>query len=81
MTGLGFDPAHVEPGGPVHRYPTGPLTVTKVSVGPWDNNAYLLTDPERHETLLVDAANDAERLLELLPPRDRARSLAALPLT
>lgn len=62
----GFDPAHVEPGGPTHRYPTGPLAVTKVSVGPWDNNAYLLSDPETRETLLVDAANEAERLLELL---------------
>ncbi len=63
---VGFDPAHVEPGGPVHQYPDGPLAVTKVSVGPYDNNAYLLTDPETNETLLVDAANEPERLLELL---------------
>ncbi|HZD68129.1 MAG TPA: MBL fold metallo-hydrolase [Actinomycetes bacterium] len=61
-----FDRAHVEPGGPPHRYPGGPLAVTKLSVGPFDNNAYLLADPETREALLVDAANEAERLLGLL---------------
>src|SRR6266498_4953419 len=61
-----FDRAHVEPGGPLHRYPGGPPVVTKLSVGPFDNNAYLLADPETGEALLVDAANEAERLLELL---------------
>ncbi len=61
-----FDRAHVEPGGPPHRYGGGPLAVTKLSVGPFDNNAYLLTDPESGEALLVDAANEAERLLGLL---------------
>ena len=61
-----FDRAHVEPGGPPHRYEGGPLTVTKLSVGPFDNNVYLLTDPETGEALLVDAANEAERLLDLL---------------
>jgi glyoxylase-like metal-dependent hydrolase (beta-lactamase superfamily II) len=61
-----FDPAHVEPGGDAHRYPGGPLTVTKLSVGPYDNNAYLLADSESGEALLVDAANEPERLLELL---------------
>jgi glyoxylase-like metal-dependent hydrolase (beta-lactamase superfamily II) len=62
-----FDPAHVEPGGPVHRYADGPLRVTKVSVGPYDNNAYLLHDPQSNEALLVDAANEPDRLLgELL---------------
>jgi glyoxylase-like metal-dependent hydrolase (beta-lactamase superfamily II) len=62
-----FDPAHVEPGGPAHRYGDGPLQVTKLSVGPYDNNAYLLHDPQSNEALLVDAANEADRLLgELL---------------
>jgi glyoxylase-like metal-dependent hydrolase (beta-lactamase superfamily II) len=61
-----FDHAHVEPGGPPHLYPGGPLAVTKLSIGPFDNNAYLLTDPETGEALLVDAANEAERLLDLL---------------
>jgi glyoxylase-like metal-dependent hydrolase (beta-lactamase superfamily II) len=62
-----FDPAHVTPGGPPHRYPqAGPLEVTKLSVGPFDNNAYLLADPDSGQALLVDAANEAGRLLELL---------------
>src|SRR6266487_3750209 len=61
-----FDPAHVERGGPPHRYPDGPLLVTKLSVGPYDNNAYLLVDSETRQALLVDAASEEERLLELL---------------
>lgn len=64
MTGLG----HVEAGGPplVTRL-SSTVTLTKVSVGPMDNNAYLL-----HSTtggsLLIDAANDASRLLDLVGP-------------
>jgi glyoxylase-like metal-dependent hydrolase (beta-lactamase superfamily II) len=58
-----FDPAHVRPGGPAHRYGGAGLAVTKLSVGPWDNNAYLLADPDAGEALLVDAANEAELLL------------------
>ena len=62
-----FDPAHVEPGGPPHRYADGPLRLVKLSVGRYDNNAYLVHDPQSNEALLVDAANEAERLLgELL---------------
>ncbi len=61
-----FDPAHVDRGGPPHRYPGGPLEVTKLHVGPYENNAYLLRDPETNDALLVDAANEAERLVELL---------------
>jgi glyoxylase-like metal-dependent hydrolase (beta-lactamase superfamily II) len=61
-----FDPAHVLQGGPPHRYDGGPLEVTKLHVGPYENNAYLLRDPETGDALLVDAANEAERLLELL---------------
>src|SRR4029453_15660641 len=61
-----FDPAHVDRGGPPHRYPGGPLEGTKLHVGPYENNAYLVRDPETNDALLVDAANEAERLLELL---------------
>src|SRR5215207_1839136 len=61
-----FDPAHVNRGGPPHRYADGPLEVTKLHVGPYENNAYLLRDPETNDALLVDAANEPERLLELL---------------
>src|SRR5690349_23469555 len=35
-------------------------SITKVSVGPMDNNAYLVTCNSTGETLLIDAANDAE---------------------
>ncbi|GIF12004.1 MBL fold metallo-hydrolase [Actinoplanes teichomyceticus] len=41
----------------------GGLTLTKVSVGPMDNNAYLLSAGA--EQLLIDAANDAPELLKL----------------
>ncbi|REF01164.1 MBL fold metallo-hydrolase [Thermomonospora umbrina] len=42
------------------------LTVTKVAVGPYDNNAYLLRCAVTGEQLLVDAANEPARLLELI---------------
>jgi glyoxylase-like metal-dependent hydrolase (beta-lactamase superfamily II) len=42
----------------------GSLTVTKVSVGPMDNNAYLLRSGD--DQLLIDAANDAGTLLALV---------------
>ncbi|BCJ50956.1 hydrolase [Actinoplanes sp. NBRC 14428] len=42
------------------------LTVTKVSVGPMDNNAYLLRCASDGTQVLIDAANDAETLLKLI---------------
>jgi glyoxylase-like metal-dependent hydrolase (beta-lactamase superfamily II) len=42
------------------------LTITKVSVGPLDNNAYLLRATGTGEQLLIDAANEPERLLSLV---------------
>jgi len=42
----------------------GSLTVTKVSVGPMDNNAYLLRSGG--DQLLIDAANDAATLVALV---------------
>jgi len=41
------------------------LTITKVSVGPMDNNAYLLRCNTSGEQVLIDAANETPRLLEL----------------
>lgn len=41
-------------------------SIVKVSVGPMDNNAYLVTCSQTGETLLIDAANDAPILLELI---------------
>lgn len=53
-------------GGPPDVRELPGLTITKVAVGPMDNNAYFLRCPATGEVLLVDAANEASRLLELL---------------
>ncbi|MCP2258457.1 Glyoxylase, beta-lactamase superfamily II [Streptoalloteichus tenebrarius] len=57
---------HVEPGGPAARRTLAELTISKISVGPMDNNAYLLVCRRSGEALLVDAANDPERLSDLI---------------
>jgi glyoxylase-like metal-dependent hydrolase (beta-lactamase superfamily II) len=55
----------VSPGGPAQVRELAELTITKVSVGPMDNNAYLLTCRRTGEQLLIDAANGPDRLLKL----------------
>lgn len=57
---------YVTPGGPPATRELGQLTITKVSVGPMDNNAYLLRCRSNGEQILVDAANEAPRLLDLI---------------
>ena len=42
------------------------LVVTKIAVGPMDNNAYLLRCTSTGEALLIDAANEPGRLIELI---------------
>ncbi len=56
---------HVDPGTAARRTLPG-ATILKVSVGPVDNNAYLVTCSATGETLLIDAANDADVLLGLI---------------
>jgi glyoxylase-like metal-dependent hydrolase (beta-lactamase superfamily II) len=56
---------HVEPRTAARRTLPG-ASIVKVSVGPMDNNAYLVTCSATGEALLIDAANDAEILLELI---------------
>ncbi|PWU45700.1 Zn-dependent hydrolase, partial [Micromonospora sp. S4605] len=56
----------VSPGGAPAVRELDQLTITKVSVGPMDNNAYLLRCRSTGEQLLIDAANEAPRLLELV---------------
>ena len=56
---------HVEPGTAARRTLPG-ATIVKVSVGPMDNNAYLITCSRTGKTLLIDAANDAGVLIELV---------------
>lgn len=63
---------HVEPGGPALTLPlSGDVTLAKISVGPMDNNAYLLT-AEDGGAVLIDAAEDDARLLELIGGREVA---------
>jgi glyoxylase-like metal-dependent hydrolase (beta-lactamase superfamily II) len=56
---------HLEPQTAARRNLPG-ASIVKVSVGPMDNNAYLVTCSHTGETLLIDAANDAQILLELI---------------
>jgi glyoxylase-like metal-dependent hydrolase (beta-lactamase superfamily II) len=57
---------HVEPGGPplVQRL-SNSVTMIKVSIGPVDNNAYLLQSSSGN-SVLIDAANDDDRLLKII---------------
>jgi glyoxylase-like metal-dependent hydrolase (beta-lactamase superfamily II) len=59
----------VSPGDPPASRRLDALTVTKVSVGPMDNNAYLLECKSSGELLMVDAANDVSTLLALVGER------------
>lgn len=56
---------HVEPGTAARRTLPG-ATIIKTSVGPMDNDSYLVTCTNTGKTLLIDAANDAETLLSLI---------------
>ena len=56
---------HVDPKTAARRTVDG-ATIIKTSVGPMDNNAYLITCTRTGDTLLIDAANDADILLELI---------------
>jgi glyoxylase-like metal-dependent hydrolase (beta-lactamase superfamily II) len=56
---------HVQPRAAARRTLPG-ASIVKVSVGPMDNNAYLVTCSQTGETLLIDAANDADILLKLV---------------
>jgi glyoxylase-like metal-dependent hydrolase (beta-lactamase superfamily II) len=56
---------HVEPRTAARRVLPG-ASIIKVSVGPMDNNTYLVTCAKTGETLLIDAANDAEILIDLV---------------
>jgi glyoxylase-like metal-dependent hydrolase (beta-lactamase superfamily II) len=56
----------VSVGGPAETRELPGLTITKVAVGPMNNNAYLLRCTNSGELLLIDAANEAGTLLALL---------------
>lgn len=66
---------HVDPGTAARR--TLPAaTIVKASVGPMDNNAYLISCSATGKTLLIDAANDADDLIELI--REHAPDIALI---
>lgn len=66
---------HVEPQTAARRTVPG-ATIVKVSVGPMDNNTYLVTCSRSGESLLIDAANDADLLVDLV--REQAPKLALI---
>jgi len=59
-------------GGPAAVRELSRVTITKVSVGSFDNNAYLIRSKATGGQILIDAANDAETLLALAPSGLRA---------
>jgi glyoxylase-like metal-dependent hydrolase (beta-lactamase superfamily II) len=56
----------VSVGGPSDTRDTGTMTITKVAVGPLDNNCYFLRCTSTGAVLLIDAANEPDRLLHEL---------------
>lgn len=57
---------HVTAGGPTDMRELDEVVIRKVSVGDVDNCCYLLTCRQTGDQLLVDAADDAARLLQLV---------------
>ncbi len=69
---------HVDPGGAPSTRTLEQLTITKLSVGPMDNNAYLLVCRATGDGLLIDAAAEPQRLADVLefgPDRPRLRTI------
>ncbi|QKW49318.1 MBL fold metallo-hydrolase [Streptomyces buecherae] len=56
----------VEVGGPADVHELTDLIISKIAVGPMNNNAYLLRCRATDEQLLIDAANDSARLLDFI---------------
>ncbi|MFF8828883.1 MBL fold metallo-hydrolase [Streptomyces sp. NPDC015131] len=56
----------VKVGGPADVHELADLMISKVAVGPMDNNAYLLRCRATGEQLLIDAANEPATLLRLI---------------
>jgi glyoxylase-like metal-dependent hydrolase (beta-lactamase superfamily II) len=56
----------VRVGGPSDTREINGVTVTKIAVGPYENNSYLLRDSGTGRALLIDAAAEPDRLLEMI---------------
>ena len=57
---------NVEVGGVAQTREINGVTLTKIAVGPMNNNSYLLRSAATGEGLLIDAAAEPERLLEMI---------------
>ncbi|MBJ8343068.1 MBL fold metallo-hydrolase [Antrihabitans sp. YC2-6] len=57
---------NVSPGSAPQRRTVPGATIVKMSVGPMDNNAYVVQCSSTGTTLLIDAANEADRLIQLV---------------
>jgi glyoxylase-like metal-dependent hydrolase (beta-lactamase superfamily II) len=57
---------HVEPRGEPSSRDRADITIAKLSVGPMDNNTYLLVCKHTNEAVLIDAANDGSRIINLI---------------
>ena len=55
----------VQVGGPADTREINGITLTKIAVGPMNNNAYLLRSAATGQQVLIDAANEADTLLKL----------------
>lgn len=78
MSGTGQYSGHVEPGGEAAVRILPAVTISKLSVGPMDNNTYLLVCRTTGDGVLIDAANEVDRIADLLgdgADRPRLRSI------
>ena len=57
---------HVSVGGPADVRELPRLTISKLAVGPMDNNAYLLRCAATGAQVLIDAAAEPDRLMDLI---------------
>jgi glyoxylase-like metal-dependent hydrolase (beta-lactamase superfamily II) len=58
----------VSVGGAADVHELGHLVISKLAVGPYDNNCYLLRCRETGEQVLVDAAAEPDRIMDLIGP-------------
>jgi glyoxylase-like metal-dependent hydrolase (beta-lactamase superfamily II) len=56
----------VSVGGAADVHELGHLVISKLAVGPYDNNCYLLRCRETGEQVLVDAAAEPDRIMDLI---------------
>jgi glyoxylase-like metal-dependent hydrolase (beta-lactamase superfamily II) len=46
-----------------HHYEGDDLIVRKLEIGDYENNVYVLEDPETHESLIVDGSFEADKII------------------